>query len=76
MIFNNEFYNQIKSTSMGKILDATYTTLSIGYSKIKLYSVWALKYRELLAEYVKENWNRFLNDCQIARLALKNYYSL
>ena len=58
MIFNNEFYNQIKSTSMGKILDATYTTLSI------------------VKEYVKENWNRFLNDCQIARLALKNYYSL
>ena len=61
---------------MGKILDATYTTLSIGYSKIKLYSVWTFKFRELLAEYVKENWNRFLNDCQIPRLGLKNYYSL
>ena len=42
---------------------ATYATLSMGYFEIKLYSVCAFKYGELLAKYVKENWNRFLDDC-------------
>ena len=34
-----------------------------GILKIKLYSVWTFKYEELLVEYIKENWNRFLDDC-------------
>ena len=40
-----------------------YATLSMGYFEIKLYSVYTFKYGELLAEYIKENWNRFLDDC-------------
>ena len=32
------------------------------YVEIKLYSVCAFKYGERLAEYMKENWNRFLDD--------------
>ena len=63
MKFNNEFYNQIKSTAMGTIFAPTYPTLWMGYFEIKLYSVCTFKYGELLAEHVKENWNRFLNDC-------------
>ena len=35
----------------------------MGYFEIKLYSVCTFKYGELLAEYIKENWNRFLDDC-------------
>ena len=61
--FNNEFYNQIKGTAMGTIFAPTYATLSMGYFEIKLYSVCTFKYGELLAEHIKENWNRFLDDC-------------
>ena len=63
MKFNNEFYNQIKGTVMGTIFAPTYATLSMGYFEIKLYSVWTFKYGELLVEYIKKNWNRFLDDC-------------
>ena len=40
-----------------------YATLSMGYFEIKLYSVYTFSYGELLHEYIKENWNRFLDDC-------------
>ena len=62
MKFNNEFYNQIKGTGMGTIFAPTYATLSMWYFKIKL-CVCTFKYGELLAEYIEENWNRFLDDC-------------
>ena len=35
----------------------------MGYLEIKLYSVCTFKYGGLLAEYINENWNRFLDDC-------------
>ena len=63
MKFNNEFYNQIKGTSMGTIFSPTNATLLIGHFEIKLYSVFNCKYGELLAKYIKENWNHFLDDC-------------
>ena len=63
MKFNNKFYNQIKGTGMGKIFAPTYATLSTRYFEIKFYSVCTCKYGELLAEYIKENWNHFLDDC-------------
>ena len=63
MKFNNEYYNQIKGTAMGTIFAPTYATLSTKYFEIKLYSVCTFKYGELLAEFIKENWNRFLDDC-------------
>ena len=57
MKFNNEFYNQIVGTVMGTIFAPTYATLSMRYFEIKLYSVCTFKYEDLLAEYIKENWN-------------------
>ena len=60
---NNEFYNQIRGTAMGTIFAPTYTTLSMGYFEIKLYSACTFKHEELLAEYIKENQNHFLHDC-------------
>ena len=60
---NNEFYNQIKGTAMGTNFAPTYATLSIGYFEIKLYSVCTFKYGERLAQYIKENYNHFLDDC-------------
>ena len=62
MKFNNEFYNQNKVEAMGTIFAPTYATLSMGYFEIKLYSVCSFKYGEHLAEYIKENWNRFFDD--------------
>ena len=61
MCCNNEFYTQIKDTGMGTIFAATYATLSMGYFEIKLYSICTFKQEELLAEHIKENWNRFLD---------------
>ena len=63
MKFNNAFYNQIKGTAMGKIFVPTYATLSMGYFEINLYSSCTFIYGELLAEYIKGNWNRFSDDC-------------
>ena len=80
MKFNNEFYNQIKGAAMGTIFAPTYATLLMGYFEIKLCSVWTFNYGELLVEYIKENWNRFLDDCytvlRSSQLVLKSYYSL
>ena len=63
MKLNNEFYNQITGTVMGRIFAPTYATSSMGYFKIKLYRICTFKYGELLVEYVKENWNHFLDAC-------------
>ena len=59
MKLNNEYYNQIKGTAIGTIFAPTYATLSMRYFELKLYIVCTFKYGELLAEYIKENWNRF-----------------
>ena len=48
---------------MGKIFVPTYATLSMGYFEINLYSSCTFIYGELLAEYIKGNWNRFSDDC-------------
>ena len=56
--FNDEFYKEIKGTAMG-----TDATSSMGYFETKLYSVCTFKYGKLLTEHIKENWNRFLDDC-------------
>ena len=61
--FNNEFYNQIKDIAMVTIFAPTYPTLSMEYFEIKLYSICTFIYRELLAEHIKENWNRFFDNC-------------
>ena len=38
-------------------------TQSMGYFEIKICSVCTLKYGEFLAESIKENCNRLLDDC-------------
>ena len=47
---------------MGTIFAPTYATLSMGCFEVKLYSACTFKYGEILAEYIKENWNRFLDE--------------
>ena len=63
MKFNNKLYNQIKGTAMSTVFAPIYATLLMRYFEIKLYSACTFKYGQLLAEYIKENWNRFLDDC-------------
>ena len=63
MKFNNDFYNQIKGAAMGTIFTPIYATSSMGYFEVKLYIVCTFEYEELLAEYIKEKWNCFLDDC-------------
>ena len=63
MKFNNGVYNQIKGTATGTIFAPTYAALSMEYFQINFYSACTFKYGELLAEYIEENWNRFLDDC-------------
>ena len=65
MKFNNECYNQVKGTAMGTNFTPTYATFSMGQFEIKLCSVCTFKYGELLPEHIKENWNRFSDDCYI-----------
>ena len=62
MKFNNEYYNQIKGTAMSTIFAPTYATLSMGYFETKLFSDCNFTYGEVLAEYIKKNWNRVLDD--------------
>ena len=38
LTFDSEFYFQIKETVMGTIFAPTYTNLTMGYHKIKVYS--------------------------------------
>ena len=54
MKFNNEFYNQIKGTAMGTIFAPTYSTLSMRYFEINLYSVCTFKYGKLLAGFANK----------------------
>ena len=63
MKFNNELYNEIKGIAMGTIFAPTYATLNMGCFEIKLYNLCIFNYGELLAEYIKKNWNRFWDDC-------------
>ena len=59
MKFNNEFYNKIKGTTVRVIFAPTYVTFSMGYFKIKLYSVCTFKYGEILAEYISRKLEPF-----------------
>ena len=49
MKLNNEFYYQIKGAVTGTLFVQTYATLQMGCF-------------EILAEFIQENWKRFLND--------------
>ena len=56
---------------MGTIFTQTYATLSMGYFEIKLYRVCTFKYRGLLVEYIKENWNGFLDGCYTVLISIQ-----
>ena len=62
--FNNEYYTQISGTAMGTIFAPTYASLTMGYFEIKFYNICEVKWGMELANTLKENWSRFLDDCE------------
>ena len=50
---------------MGTAFAPTYTNLSMGYHKIKLYDLIELNYNLDIRQYFVENWKRFLDYCEI-----------
>lgn len=63
-MFDGCFYNQIRGTAMGTKFAPTYATLVLAYLEEKLYTHLEDVNKDL-AEYVKGNWKRFLDDCFI-----------
>ena len=59
------FFNQTKGTAMGTKVAPTYATLVLGYLEEKLYDLIKQQNGDQLADYVKTNWKRFLDDCFI-----------
>ena len=76
MKFNNEFYKQIKGTAMSK-----WVQYSLQLTQLYRWDILKSNFIVsvlLNAEYIKENWNRFLDDCcpvlrSRAKLALKSF---
>ena len=50
---------------MRTVFAPTYANLSMGYHEIKLYDLTALNYNLDITQYFVENWERFLDDCEI-----------
>ena len=63
-MFDGSFYNQIRGTAMGTKFAPTYATLVLAYLEERLYTQLE-NVNKNLAEYVKNNWKRFLDDCFI-----------
>ena len=64
-VFDNEYFLQLQATAMGTVFAPTYANLSMGYHEIKLYDLIALNYNLDIRQYFVENWERFLDDCEI-----------
>ncbi|MCG8094140.1 MAG: hypothetical protein JAZ17_11035 [Candidatus Thiodiazotropha endolucinida] len=62
--FDEKYYNQIKGTAMGTKCAPTYATLVLGYLEEKLYAKMS-DTNEELANFIQEEWKRFLDDCFI-----------
>ena len=50
---------------MGTVFAPTYANVSMGYHEIKLYDLVELNYNLDIRQYFVENWERFLDDCEI-----------
>ena len=61
-MFDGCTYNQVRGTAMGTKFAPTYATLVLAYLEEKLYTHLETDNKEM-AEYVKRNWKRFLDDC-------------
>lgn len=63
--FNEAWFNQIKGTAMGTKVAPTYATLVLGYLEEKLYVKLQENEGTEFAQYIKNQWKRYLDDCFI-----------
>ena len=61
-LFDDKLYLQRSGTAMGTKMAPSYATLSVGYKEIKLIKTIAEEKDEFIAEYIKKNLKRFLDD--------------
>ena len=66
LIFDSEFYLQIKRTAMGTIFAPTYANLTIRYHEIKVYPIICQSY-SLARKHFENSCFRYLDDFQIIR---------
>ena len=55
LAFHSEFYWQIKGTAMGTTFGITYPNLTMGYHKIKVYSIIHQRYA-LASKHFENSW--------------------
>ena len=63
--FNKSFYNQTKGTAMGTKVAPTYATLVLGFLEEKLYRIVEHQKGHIFANFVRDQWRRYLDDCSI-----------
>ena len=76
--FNGNIYKQCKGTAMGTKVAPTYATLVLGYLEEKLYNILENKYDATFADYVRNNFKRFLDDCFIvweSNIMIEEFYT-
>ena len=49
---------------MGTIFAPTYASLTMGFFEIKLYRICEIKWGNEFCNFLKENWSRYLDDCE------------
>ena len=50
---------------MGTIFAPTYATLTMGYFELKFYRICDINFGIEEGQFILNNWNRFLDDCEI-----------
>ena len=63
--FDGTSYLQIKGTAMGTKMAPVYANLTIGYLENKLYTSLPQTIPSEDADYITQNWRRYLDDCFI-----------
>ena len=61
--FDGKFYKQVKGTAMGTKFAPTYATLVLAYLEELLYDKAEQEYDKDFAEFLRNFWKRFLDDC-------------
>ena len=60
--FNDELYLQRSGTAMGTKMAPSYCTLTVAYKELKLRKTVGEEKGEFMAEYIRKNLRRFLDD--------------
>ena len=61
--FNKSFYNQTKGTAIGTKMTPTFSILVLGFLEEKLYRTVEHRKGSAFANFVRDQWRRYLDDC-------------